>query len=235
MALQYGFVKCKVVGEPELRPSRHGQETEYHVYVGLDVASSGGTEQWQAAINVGTDEADDSLKYRLVSDYQNALLGMISGAAPGFQDLTDTQALPALDFLRSEVLSETGSWQDSGVMDGSVDEQPTASVVSLLKQATANDADVYIFGHAYTDDGLGIHDIHMNQGSTGSYLNDASDANKDHNVIWQDGAVLVNDGGQWTGYFAAFAQQMVPTDDLGNPTPDSHPIQDSDPGSLVGQ
>lgn len=121
-------------------------------------------------------------------------------------------------------------------MDGSGDQEPTPSVIALLQQARTNSLDIYIFGHAYTDGGLGIHDIHMNQGSTGSFLNDARDRNKDHNVIWQDGAILVDFGnGQWTGYFGAFAEQMVPTDDLGNPIEGSHPIGDSDPGSLVGQ
>jgi hypothetical protein len=29
----------------------------------------------------------------------------------------------------------------------------------------------------------------------------------------------------WAGYFAAFQQQLVPTDDLGNPQPSSQPIR----------
>lgn len=70
------------VGRPGLAPSRERGETEYHVYVELDVASDGGTERWQAAINVGTDDPNDTLKYRLVSDYHHAVLGMISAAAP---------------------------------------------------------------------------------------------------------------------------------------------------------
>jgi 5-methylthioribose kinase len=33
---------------------------------------------------------------------------------------------------------------------------------------------------------------------------------------------------QWTAYFTAFTQQLVPTDELGNPTGDSHGIQGAD-------
>jgi len=79
----------------------------------------------------------------------------------------------------------------------------------------------------------------MNQGSTGeTYRNNGGDPppHWDGNDVWQDGAVLVDLGQpEWAGYFTAFTQQQVPTDDLGNPVSGSHPVQDSDPGSLVGQ
>jgi len=35
-------------------------------------------------------------------------------------------------------------------------------------------------------------------------------------------------------YFTAFTQQMVPTDQLGNPENTSHPVSVSDDGSLAG-
>ena len=236
MALQYGFVKCKVVGDPQLRPSRRHQETQYHVHAALQVASAGGTEDWDTAINVGTDDSDDLLKYKLVFDFHHSLRGTLAASEPGFHDLTGRTALPALDFLRGDVLSETGPWRDSDVMDGSGNPEPTATLVRLLQQARANQADVYIFGRTYTGGDLGIHDVHMNQGSSGSFLNNGRDDHNDHNDIWQDGAVLVDLGNdRWAGYFTAFTQQAVPTDELGNPAQDSHPIQDSDPGSLVGQ
>jgi uncharacterized protein YukJ len=43
--------------------------------------------------------------------------------------------------------------------------------------------------------------------------------------VWQDGTAIVNFGDTgWAAYFAAFQQQYVPTDDLGNPAQDSKPI-----------
>jgi uncharacterized protein YukJ len=41
--------------------------------------------------------------------------------------------------------------------------------------------------------------------------------------------------GRMAGYFTAFTQQNVPTDDLGNPKPGSHEINDDDPGSQAGE
>ena len=75
-----------------------------------------------------------------------------------------------------------------------------------------------MFGRFYSE-GNGIHDTHMNQGSTGAFIHRAGDDCNDHNDIWQDGAVLVDLGqtASWAAYFAAFDQQLVPTDELGNP------------------
>jgi uncharacterized protein YukJ len=69
------------------------------------------------------------------------------------------------------------------------------------------------------------HDTHMNQGSTRDFIHRADDDSNDHNDVWQDGAVIVNLGEDgWVAYFPAFEQQMLPTDDLGNPAPGSNPI-----------
>jgi uncharacterized protein YukJ len=100
-----------------------------------------------------------------------------------------------------------------------------ASLMRLFRNAMAKNADVYIFGRKYTSGGLGIHDVHMNQGSTGSFVNNGVDDHNDHNDVWQDGAVLVDLGDpEWVGYFTAFTQQLVPTDDLGNPKQGGHSI-----------
>jgi uncharacterized protein YukJ len=236
MSLTYGFVKCKIVSKPVLKSSRHKQEIQYHLHATLSVPVSGGgaPQKWDSAVNVGTNDADDLLRYRLVFDYHHPLLETLRAADAGFNDLTDTDALPALDFLRSNVLDETGSWRDSGVMDGSADPEPVASLKKLLTKAQTAKADVYIFGRAYTDGSHGVHDVHMNQGSSGSFLNNGKDDHNDHNQIWQDGAVIVDFGDtEATAYFTAFTQQMVPTDDLGNPEKDSHEIEDADDGSLA--
>jgi uncharacterized protein YukJ len=233
MALNYGFVKCKVVSEPVLKPSRHKQEIQYHLHASLSV--EGASENWDSAINVGTNDADDLLRFRLAFDYHNPLLDTLKAAPAGFSDLTGADALPALDFLRSNILDQTGHWRDSDPMDGSEEPEPVASLRRLLSKAHSTKADVYIFGRTYTSGSPGIHDVHMNQGSSGSFLNDGRDDHNDHNDVWQDGAVIVDFGEpECAAYFTAFTQQTVPTDNLGNPDKPSHPIEDSDPGSLAG-
>ncbi|MBV9538771.1 MAG: DUF2278 family protein [Acidisphaera sp.] len=214
MTLSYGFVKAKVSSQPVMRGSRRRSETQYHLHFSLLV--DGGN--WDVAVNVGTNDSDDLLKYKLVFDFRHQLTGMLSAAAAGQNDLTGQSEVPALDFMRSDVLAGTGDWRDSDIMDGTDTQEPAASLSRLLQRAWSDKLDVYVFGRFYTE-GNGIHDTHMNQGSTGSFLNNGVDDHNDHNDIWQDGAVLVDlREPEWAAYFAAFNQQLVPTDDLGNPT-----------------
>jgi uncharacterized protein YukJ len=236
MALNYGFVKCKVASHIVMKPSRRRREIQYHLHATLQVADGGSTQKWDTAINIGTNDADDLLNYRLAFDYHHPIIDTLKAAAPGFTDLTGNSAIPALDFLRSEVLAETGNWRESDVMDGSDQVEPAATLKRLLQNAHTHGWDVYIFGRTYTGGDLGIHDVHMNQGSqSATFLNNGVDDHNDHNDVWQDGAVLVDRGqSEWAAYFTAFTQQLVPTDNLGNPASDSHPIDDNDPGSEAG-
>ena len=226
MTLAYGYVKCTVKGGIHIKPSKRKNETQYHLHAQLDVPGTGGA--WDVAVNVGTSDADDLLRYRFVLDFHHPITKLLSEAKAGKADLSDADAIPALDFLRSDVLTETGKWRDSDVMDGSDDREPYRSLARLLQRAHANSWPTYVFGRFYDDGTNGIHDIHMNQGSSGSFVHRDGDDGNDHNDVWQDGAVIVDMGEEgWAAYFTAFTQQNVPTDDLGNPKPGAHEIDDS--------
>lgn len=240
MTLQYGFYKARVTGVPRMQkkyiPQQH--ETQYHMHIKL---RAGDTPPWDCAINVGTDDSGDLLRYRLRQNYSHPVLATLQAAPHGYSDLTGKHAMPALDFLRSDILTAdagTGAWQDSDQMDDGVLKettrfQPVASLEAALIKAMNEEATVYAFGRTYRGGDLGIHDIHMNQGSTGPHFHNGGDDATDHNDVWQDGAILINfKDGAWTAYFTAFTQQIVPTDnDDGNPQDGGHEINDSDPDS----
>jgi uncharacterized protein YukJ len=220
VTLPYGFVKAKLTSSPVLKGSRHGHEIQYHLLVRTSVDDA----PWEVAINVGTNDADDLLKYKLVFDFRHPVIQTLGAAPPGAQELSGQRKLPALDFIRSDLLGNTGNWRDSDVMDGSDAVEPAASLKRLLTRAHENDLDVYIFGRFFKE-GNGIHDTHMNQGSTGRFLHRDGDDSNDHNDVWQDGGLMVDVGEpEWAAYFAAFTQQLVPTDDLGNPQPGAETI-----------
>jgi uncharacterized protein YukJ len=215
VSLAYGFVKAKIVSEPKLKPSRHHNEIQYHLHVSMLVDG----DKWDVAINVGTNDDDDLLKYKLVFDFRHPIIQTLAAADAASNDLTGQTALPALDFLRSDLLANTGKWRDSDVMDGSDATEPSAALKRLLLKAHQSGFDVYVFGRFYSE-GNGIHDVHLNQGSTKSFIHRPGDDSNDHNDIWQDGAVMVDVGEpEWAAYFSAFNQQLVPTDDFGNPLP----------------
>jgi Uncharacterized conserved protein (DUF2278) len=235
LALTYGCLKAQIASDPELKSTRRKKEIQYHLHTTLQFTNAAGElESWDSAINVGTNDSDDLLQYKLIFDYSHSFFDTVKASPAGFADLTGDTAFPALDFLRSDMLATTGPWRDSDIMDGSEQVEPVASLLRLLQKAKASNAFVYIFGRKYTD-GDGIHDVHMNQGSTGSFLNNGVDDHNDHNDIWQDGGLIVDlgdPGGLLAAYFPAFTQQMVPTDNLGNPVDDSHPMTVADDGSL---
>jgi uncharacterized protein YukJ len=220
VTLAYGYVKAKIVSKPVLKPSRHSHEIQYHLHFKLLVDG----EKWDVAINVGTNDDDDLLKYKLSYNFQHPIIQTLAAAEAGSHDLTGQTALPALDLMRSDLLAGTGKWRDSDVMDGSDVPEPSASLKRLLLKAQQKKFDVYVFGRFYAQ-GDGIHDTHLNQGSTKSFIHRDGDDSNDHNDIWQDGAVMVDVGEEdWAAYFAAFNQQLVPTDDLGNPLPNAATI-----------
>jgi uncharacterized protein YukJ len=224
MTLAYGFVKAKMTSAPRLQAKsiHNGQdeETQYHLQFSVDVDGS----NWDIAANVGTDNADDLLKYKIVQGFGHPIVQTLRAAPEGKNDLTGTEDLPALDFLRSNILEGTGEWLTSDVLTGSEDQHPVADLKALLAKAFQNGNEVYVFGRFYSE-GFGIHDVHMNQGSRGRYIHRAGNDRNDHDDIWQDGALMI-DGGDagLVAYFAAFTQQTVPTDALGNPKPGGHPV-----------
>src|ERR1700759_2628111 len=123
MSLQYGFVKSKVRAVAGLKGSGHRREVQYHVHLALALPDG----DWDVAINVGTNDSDDLLTYKLAYDFHHPITARLAAASEGFTDLTDTDALPALDFMRSDVLAETGAWRVSDVMDGTETAEPIAS------------------------------------------------------------------------------------------------------------
>jgi uncharacterized protein YukJ len=224
----YGFVKCKIAGNIRPQASQLPSEVQYHLHADLTVAGS--HSPWDTAVNVGTTDADDLLNYRLVADFHHPIIASLKAAAAGFHNLSGTHQFPALDFLRSDVLKGTGAWRQSDPMHDLHTAKPYTDLKGLFERAKAEHADVYIFGRTYTHGGDGVHDIHMNQGSRHPHLH----ADNDGNDVWQDGAVLFDFGTpQWIAYFTTFTQQNAPTDGVGDPVSGSHPINNSDPGSMA--
>jgi hypothetical protein len=142
MSLAYGYVKAKIISDPVLKSSRHSHEIQYHLHCNLLVDGA----NWDVAINVGTNDGDDLLKYKFVFDFHHSIIQTLNATAPGSQELTGTAALPALDFMRSDLLADTGKWRDSDVMDGSDTPEPCALLKRLLSKAQQQAFDVFVFG-----------------------------------------------------------------------------------------
>jgi hypothetical protein len=79
MALTYGFLKGKVADIPGLRPKRIKHEIQYHLHATIRVELSSGTAQdCDSAINVGTSDSDDLLKYKSAFDFRHPVWARIN-------------------------------------------------------------------------------------------------------------------------------------------------------------
>jgi uncharacterized protein YukJ len=219
--LPYGFLKGQVSAGPHLQwKKQHNHEIQYHLHFSILVDGN----PWEVAVNVGTNDDDDLLMYKLVFDFHHPLTQTLAAAASGQNVLTGQSASPGLDFVRDPgIFQETSDWTHSEKMDGSDAVQPVASMKRLLSQAFASGWTVYVFGRFF-DDGDGVHDVHMNQGSSGEhFFNDGAEPRPPHwdgNDVWQDGALFVDRGEQgFAAYFARFTKQSTDTDQRGNPKP----------------
>ncbi|KAB8208988.1 hypothetical protein BDV34DRAFT_233039 [Aspergillus parasiticus] len=168
----------------------------------------------RAAINIKSgDKSDSRLVFWLDKKFENFQNEQLRELKPGFHRLEGTmEQAPnglALDYIRGNLFHrETGRLlphdipgPDNDILD---------ELIPLLDAAVDNDSVIYIYG-SHFNNGNGIHNIHMNQGSPRKWKND--------NGIYQDGGILLDFGDHWMGVFIGFASQAVHTDAEGQPTP----------------
>jgi uncharacterized protein YukJ len=129
----------------------------------------------------------------------------------------------AQDYVRGGIV-KPGNMQpvppDAEGVDNDLKDKLEDAVLKALAEA---DSVVYALGEKWGPErnradqyfrfkpGNGIHDIHMNQGSSGKYKKD--------NGVFQDGAIYIEyPDDKWRAFFFAFQSQTFVTDDKGNPT-----------------
>jgi uncharacterized protein YukJ len=191
---------------------------------------------WRIAFNVRSEEKPYAVRYCIDNNFRDPLTTAMSALAEGLTPARDVTGPAvhqymsanglAIDFVRGTVLSQNDlQVLEKGKTDAkSYVEQQLGLHVELAKQ----DASSFIcaFGVPWGPEtqpdqyftfkpGQGIHDIHMNQGNSGSY--------KGHNFsdddgVGQDGALFFSlpASGIWVGFFIAFQSQSFDTDDQGH-------------------
>jgi uncharacterized protein YukJ len=186
-------------------------------------------------------DIDREVMYYKDENYQHPLLSSLLKTEEG---LTPVDKLPEelhLDYLRyrPELFpidkmicvppkDENGDGEDlNDQIDPLVQKAMKAPYAEVFAFGSSwNDADsAHPDPHKYFDPNpsLGIHDIHMNQGDTGSEAK--------YNGVWQDGALffcfpgVADDNGvpdSWAALFFRFYNQSTDTDNHGDPTDPNH-------------
>ena len=210
MALRnYGVLKGKAI---EIRLGA-GQSPHYQVRIIDD------TTDYRIAINVKSQLPPSEVEYIVLENFQHPIVSIVEPLSKGFTPLERKPASGALDFIRSNLFDRAQMRPLPFSVPG-FDNDLNEKLDRVMQRAVGDEnAMVYAFGERWgpepaTKDkyfgflpGNGIHDIHMNQGNTGTYVADDG--------VYQDGGVLVHfpDQQQWTAIFLKFQSQGWHTDD----------------------
>ncbi len=201
-----------------------------HVEVLLDVAG----EKFRAAINVRSKIPPHTLLFKRLTPFDHTLTTSLAPLDAGVYDLKGDHANLALDYVRNGIVHRDDMEELPYSIDGPNNDLKDKLVPAVEAAIASSNSSFYFFGETWGPEvgrpdkyfhftpGRGIHDIHMNQGSQGSFAWT--------NDINQDGALIIRQDDVWTAIFLAFSTQSWTTDEQGNPkgepgTPVDSPVR----------
>lgn len=177
---------------------------------------------YRCAIDVDPKNMPDGIEWRVVK-LRSSDMAPFRQRANGWHALASTDASGALDYIRSDVLhpplgivfvryNSCLAWFLNLIRWNPPWKKGTGiAALTDLEAVLAPAARCYVFGEPFRT-GLGVHNIHQNQGDpVGSPF-------AAENAIWQDGATIVEDGaGNFTAFLNKFKTQSYRTDAQGRP------------------
>ncbi len=221
MALkQYGVLKGKAIN----KIVGQGSSPHYEVHLIDD------TTDYRIAINVKSKLAPSELLYLIIDDFQHPILKKLANLDKGFTSLENAPDKMALDFIRGNLFDPRQMRPLPHNVPGP-DNDLNEKIDAYVQRAIGDErASIYAFGERWGPEpgikdkyfgflpGNGIHDIHMNQGNVGQFI--------EEDGVWQDGGLLfhfpsIEQVGagievwpeQWVAVFLAFQSQCWHTDD----------------------
>jgi uncharacterized protein YukJ len=215
----YGVLKGRPIS------SRLGAGSSPHYQIHL----VDNTTDYRIAVNVKSKLSPPELLYVFTDDFKHPILEVLKTLALGFTRLASVPGGSALDFIRANLFDRKQMRPLAHDIPGP-DNDLNEKINAYVQRAIADEyAEVYAFGERWGPEphskdkyfgflpGNGIHDIHMNQGNSGSFVSDDG--------VWQDGGLIIHypairdENGierwpeQWVGLFLAFQSQAWHTDD----------------------
>ena len=200
-----------VVGEYVNYTREQGQ------WLHVDLNIRAGNATYQAAVDVN--EPNGNFQYQVFNDLDTSLFATVAALPNGWHHLDSNATSGAIDYARSPILQKPlgclailwGIW--NAIFKTNI--QTWTNVTgdeagNALVAMVTGSSRVFAFGAPYTE-GLGVHDVHCNQG-------DPPGPFRHLDGIWQDGCVFVLKGdGSLSAYLGKFATQSLKTDNNGIP------------------
>jgi uncharacterized protein YukJ len=218
----YGVLK----GRPISRRLGSGSSPHYQIQVVDDSGTN-----YRVAVNVRSQLPPSELMFYVKSFFVHPLTATIAEHATGFHALQRSPTGGGLDFIRGNLL-QPGLMTPLPINLPGPDNDLNEKLDQIVQRAMADEAAyVYAFGQRWGPEenkadkyfgfvpGNGVHDIHMNQGNVGKFVDDDG--------VWQDGGLIFEfpNQNQWTAVFLKFQSQSWHTDDV-----TGHTIHEPEPG-----
>ncbi len=221
---RYGVLK----GRPISRRLASGSSPHYQI----QVVDENGT-NYRVAINVLSQTAPSEVMYHVKTFFVHPVTEIVQKLSSGFHELAAQPNSGALDFIRGNLL-QPGLMTPLPINVPGPDNDLNEKLDQVVQRAMADeDSLIYAFGQRWGPEnksdnyfgfkpGNGIHDIHMNQGNVGKFVDDDG--------VWQDGGLLFQfpKQNQWTAVFLKFQSQSWHTDDH-----TGHSLTEPDPGDVI--
>jgi uncharacterized protein YukJ len=178
-----------------------------------------GAKSHRIAVNVRSQLAPSEVLYFVDERFSHPITSELEQAAFGFTALPSSPGGLALDYIRANLFDPSQMTPlplEAAGPENDLNEKLERHVQAALSE---EDAVVYAFGEPWGPEsqadryfgfqpGHGIHDIHMNQGNVGKFV--------DQDGVWQDGGLMFHFPSQqrWAAVFLAFQSQAFHTDDV---------------------
>jgi Uncharacterized conserved protein (DUF2278) len=188
----------------------------YHGKLRVDTPAG----RYEAALDVDT-PSGVGVSYRLVSGLRPGDIPLLAALPAGFTALDRTPIGGGLDYLRSSVLRDRCRLRRLSALRPAWLPWPWCRTFPWVRSDGDNALDVlepllraatriYVLGEPYTT-GLGVHNVHLNQG-------DPPGPHRAEDGIWQDGAVICeHPSGAVHVWQIKFNTQSLHTDESGWP------------------
>lgn len=177
---------------------------------------------YHGAIDVDPKFMPDGIQWRIVN-IRPADFAPIKALSDGWHSLATNSTSGALDYIRSKVLHPPllikMVWYRSFLywllkfLQWNPPWKSGTGIQALIDLETviAQGVRFYVFGEPFNT-GLGVHNIHQNQGDP------IGGGHDQENAIWQDGGTIVETAqGKFIGFLNKFKTQSFKTDSQGHP------------------
>jgi uncharacterized protein YukJ len=210
---RYGLLKGTAIGHV-----RDADDDHYQILI------RAGNTLHRIAVNVksAAKNAPSHLLFQTMVAVPTALKKGLRAQSAGYQNLASKPGGLAQDYVRGGTVRPSSMQPVPPDKPGGDNDLKDKLEDAVVRAMAAKGSVVYAFGEKWGPEakrrdqyfhfkpGNGIHDIHMNQRSSGKWKGD--------NGVYQDGALFVEyPGDKWRAFFLAFQSQTFNTDNKGNP------------------